>query len=86
MKYTQFRKKIRSIGFYQVQHSVYAKLIDYYDKRDTLNQLLKKVCPQEGHVRLFYLTSQQYDKGLVLVGEETEMEKDLFNGQVVLEL
>lgn len=85
MAYTIFRKKIRALGFYFVQKSVYVKLLEYYDKRIALQRSLENLCPLKGNVRLIYLTVHQYEKGYQIGGEASEAEKLILHDQQILE-
>ncbi|PSL46971.1 CRISPR-associated protein Cas2 [Salsuginibacillus halophilus] len=68
--YTKFRKRLIQDGFLMMQYSIYIKSCI---NQDAANQTVAKVkgyLPKHGHVRAMVITEKQYEKMMILVGEE----------------
>ncbi len=66
--YTHFRKKVLSLGFAQLQYSVYAKHVASEDAADPLKTHIFGALPPEGQVRLLAVTDRQFGKMEVYQG------------------
>lgn len=60
--YTRFRKKVLSLGFAQLQYSVYAKHVASQEAEDPLKTRVVGALPPEGQVRILDVTDHQFGK------------------------
>jgi CRISPR-associated endoribonuclease Cas2 len=67
-QYAQFRKKILSMGFAQLQYSVYARHMPSEDAAEHVKTRLMAYLPPEGQVRLLMVTDHQFGKMEVYYG------------------
>ncbi|MFB1050140.1 CRISPR-associated endonuclease Cas2 [Paraliobacillus sp. JSM ZJ581] len=68
--YTKFRKELIRQGFLMMQYSIYIKsCLNKESAQGTIN-VVKKFLPKDGHVRSIIITEKQFEKMIVLVGEE----------------
>ncbi len=68
--YTKFRKQLIQDGFLMMQYSIYIKsCINKDAARQTVNNV-KRYLPKDGHVRSLVITEKQFEKMMILVGEE----------------
>ncbi|RLJ71695.1 CRISPR-associated protein Cas2 [Salisediminibacterium halotolerans] len=68
--YTKFRKQLIQDGFLMMQYSIYIKSCI---NKDAANQTVAKVktyLPKDGHIRAMIITEKQFEKMMILVGEE----------------
>ncbi len=66
--YTRFRKKVLSLGFSQLQYSVYAKHIASEQAGEHLKTHVVGALPPGGQVRLLAVTDHQFGKMEVYYG------------------
>ena len=66
--YTRFRKKVLSLGFTQLQFSVYAKHIPSEEAAEHLKTHIFGALPPGGQVRLLSVTDHQFGKMEVYCG------------------
>ena len=66
--YTRFRKKVLSMGFTQLQYSVYAKHLASEEAGEFLKTHIVGALPPEGQVRLLTVTDRQFEKMEVYQG------------------
>lgn len=68
--YTKFRKQLINEGFLMLQYSIYMKSCLNKEAATGVVKKIKKYIPQDGHVRALIITEKQYEKMIILVGEE----------------
>ncbi|PTL38754.1 CRISPR-associated endonuclease Cas2 [Alkalicoccus saliphilus] len=68
--YTRFRKKLIEDGFLMMQYSIYIRSCANKDAADMVVNNVKKYIPKDGHVRAMVITEKQFEKMMILVGEE----------------
>lgn len=61
-EYTRFRKKVLSLGFSQLQYSVYAKHLASEEAGEHLKTHVVGALPPGGQVRLLTVTDRQFGK------------------------
>ena len=68
-EYRRFVKKIKSVGFYMLQESVYVKMgIDSQVIESTISKI-KPSLPSEGNVFVLSITEKQFTSIDILLGE-----------------
>ena len=65
--HNRFRNKIKSLGFFMLQESVYVKHCLNFDKVQSTMLLLEKLTPKNGDVRVIVITEHQYAEELVVI-------------------
>ena len=65
---TVFRKLLQSQGLFRMQFSVYARFCDNQRLKDTILRTIRQGVPQQGEVRLIYVTDKQYSEMLIFEG------------------
>lgn len=69
-EYRQFVKKIKSLGFYMLQKSVYVKMgIDNQSILSSINKV-KPCLPKEGNIFILSITEKQFASIEILLGDE----------------
>ncbi len=68
--YNKFRKSLIKEGFLMMQYSIYIKSCINKDAADLSVNTVKKLLPEDGHVRALIITEKQYEKMKILLGEE----------------
>ena len=67
--YRKFRKSLIKNGFIMMQESVYVKLAMNQGSADLIVKSIRKLCPEEGIVKVLQITEKQFSKMEFLVGE-----------------
>jgi len=73
--YKNFRKFLLSDGYHMLQFSLYVKTCNNRDAAVADIQLLKKMAPQKGHIRVMLVTEKQYARMLIIVGGKSYQEE-----------
>ena len=68
--YSKFRKGLISEGFLMMQYSIYIKSCINKDAANRNINYVKRILPQNGHVRALIITEKQYEKMKILLGNE----------------
>lgn len=68
--YTTFRKELIQSGFLMLQYSIYMKSCLNKEAAQYSINSIKRYLPNNGHVRALIITERQYEKMMILVGEE----------------
>lgn len=74
-QYQKFRKYIISIGFVQIQESVYFKNIKNKMNIKKINRELNSIAPNNSNIRSFYISTDKFDKINIISGELSLNEK-----------
>ena len=69
-------------GFDMLQYSVYSRLCPDRDDAEKHMLRTKKHSPNNGSIRVLYLTEHQFTSMYVLVGEKTVQEKGVPSNQL----
>lgn len=72
--YSQFRKFLIKRGFFIIQYSIYAKILANRETANNEKNILRKVVPEKGNVRIMIVTEKQYSKMEVIVGGKSNQE------------
>jgi CRISPR-associated protein Cas2 len=81
---TKFRNNLIKYGFMMLQFSVYVRLCKGQDIVDkNINYLMREI-PQNGNIRIMQVTEKQYERIILLLGEEKEIEKKTTTKQLLL--
>lgn len=83
-EYRIFRKGLIKEGFSMIQYSVYMRVCPNKEYAKSLENKIRKIVPNGGNVRLFYITEKQYKDMVLLVGEKTDTEKYLGSERMVI--
>lgn len=83
-EYTKFRKELIRLGFYQVQYSVYCKVVPNSNFIERLEKKLLPLIPSRGQVRMFQVTEAQYDNMKFLQGKKSISEEIVGNNNIVI--
>lgn len=67
--YRKFRKSLIKNGFIMMQESVYVKLAMNQGSADLIVKSIRKLCPEEGIVKVLQITEKQFSKMEFLVVE-----------------
>lgn len=67
-EYAKFRKKIIKDGFIMMQYSVYSRFCK--NKQDAEKHIarIKTISPEEGNIRILYITEKQYEDMILILG------------------
>ncbi len=58
--YNVFHRKLKKLGFYMIQYSVYTKVLQNDTKLTQIENKLNYIIPKRGKVIIFKLTEKQY--------------------------
>ena len=72
--YQRFHNILISIGFYMLQYSVYAKVIQNDQAYGQLTSKINKILPQKGNIALLKVTEKQYEEMIYLKGEQNKFD------------
>ena len=72
--YQRFHNRLISIGFYMLQYSVYAKIIQNDQVYRQLTSKVSKMLPQKGNIALLKVTEKQYEDMIYLRGEQNKFD------------
>lgn len=75
--YNKFRKHLIKNGYIMMQFSVYCKLFANREAAIKHIDMLKRMVPKEGQIRLMLVTEKQYSKIEVIVGGKSNQEKKI---------
>lgn len=68
-RYTDFRKKLIDDGFQMMQYSVYIRPCVSHARQETHVRRVKQIIPNEGSVRIIYITRAQWERSYVIHGK-----------------
>ena len=67
-----FIKKLKKIGFYMLQFSVYTKVLINQSEYDRIIKKVKQIIPNKGNIIILKLTDKQYNDMIYLNGEKNK--------------
>lgn len=82
-EYTRFRKQLIKLGFYQLQFSIYVKVVQNEMGYKTIQRQIKDWIPKVGSIRLLKITEKQYESMIFLRGKNTLHEQIIGDNQLV---
>ncbi len=65
---TDFREWLKDDGYQMLQFSVYARACVTFARQETHIERVKKNLPQEGRVRVIFVTRAQWERSVVIHG------------------
>ena len=68
----KFIKKLKKIGFYMLQFSVYTKVLINQSEYDRIIKKVKQIIPNRGNIIILKLTDKQYNDMIYLNGEKNK--------------
>ncbi len=68
----RFIKKLKKIGFYMLQFSVYTKVLINQSEYDRIIKKVKQIIPNKGNIIILKLTDKQYNDMIYLNGEKNK--------------
>ena len=68
----KFIKKLKKIGFYMLQFSVYTKVLINQSEYDRIIKKVKQIMPNKGNIIILKLTDKQYNDMIYLNGEKNK--------------
>lgn len=83
--YNRFRKQLIKNGYIMMQYSVYCKLFANREAAVKHVEVLRKVVPKEGQIRIMLVTEKQYSKIEIIVGGKSNQEK-MINSESFIKL
>ncbi|WP_062197341.1 CRISPR-associated endonuclease Cas2 [Massilibacterium senegalense] len=82
--YTTFRKELIQNGFLMLQYSIYMKSCLNKEAAQYSIKSIKRFLPKNGHVRALIITEKQYEKMMILVGEEEKSFEILGDNRTII--
>lgn len=82
--YNRFRKSIIKLGFYQLQFSIYVKVVQNETAYKTVLKKLQTSIPKTGNIRILKITEKQYEDMTFLRGKESLYEQIIGDNKVVV--
>lgn len=73
--YSQFRKNLIKNGYIMMQYSVYSKICNNRDSAMNHIDILKRILPGQGQIRIMTVTETQYARIQILVGGLSKQEE-----------
>ncbi len=81
--YTRFRKQLLKQGFYQLQYSIYVKVVQNEMGYKTIQRQIRDWIPKYGNIRILKITEKQYESMVFLRGKNTLHEQIIGDKQLV---
>ncbi len=82
--YINFRRFLIKDGFDMLQYSVYARIVRNYDDANKHIVRINAHLPPEGSVRVLCVTEKQYASMMIMLGEQTAMEKRISDNEIIV--
>ncbi len=82
--YSIFHKRLKRLGFYRLQYSVYTKVLNNETAYQQMNNKLNHIVPNKGSIILFKLTEKQFQKLVYLRGEKNRFETIVGGQELVI--
>lgn len=83
-EYTRFRKNIMKLGFYQIQFSIYVKVVLNEAGYKTVFRRIQNEIPTSGNIRIIKVTEKQYEDMIFLRGMSNLHEEIIGDNNVVV--
>lgn len=75
--YSKFRKALIEKGFFMLQYSVYVKIYANRDAADADKNIVRRIAPEKGNIRIMIVTEKQFAKMEIIIGGISNQEKIL---------
>lgn len=79
----KFVKKLKKIGFYMLQYSVYTKVLINYSEYDRIVKKIDQIIPNKGNIIILKLTDKQYNDMVYISGEKNKYDSIVGSKYVV---
>lgn len=83
-QYRIFRKGLIANGFTMLQYSVYQRPVPNRRAGKKYEAIIRKFIPQNGDVRLMYVSEKQFADMCILVGDKTYQEEIVADNKMVV--
>lgn len=82
--YSRFHNRIKRMGFYMIQYSVYTKVLTNETNYNQIKKKLSVIIPNSGNVIIFKLTEKQFQGLIYLRGEKNVFENIVGGRELVV--
>ncbi len=82
-EYNHFRKELLKLGFYQLQFSIYVKVVQNEGGYKTFLRQIKSAIPKSGNIRILKITEKQYESMVFLQGKSNLHELMIGDKEIV---
>lgn len=82
--YGQFHKKLKKLGFYMIQYSVYTKVLQNDSTYLQMEKKLAQVIPSKGNIVIMQLTEKQFQNLKYVRGEKNRFESIVGGKELVV--
>ena len=72
---SRFHKDLLDHGFFMIQFSVYARPCVNFEQLSKHIEIIQKLVPEAGNVRLLYITDEQWAKSVTVMGPNYQQGK-----------
>ena len=79
---SRFRNDLLDHGFLMIQFSVYARPCVNFEQLSKHLGVIQKMVPEAGNVRLLYITDEQWEKSVTVIGPNYDQGKRANNAKV----
>lgn len=83
-QYRIFRKGLIANGFTMLQYSVYQRMVPNRRSGQKYEAIIKKFIPENGDVRLIYISEKQYSDMKILIGDRNRQDEIVANKKMVI--
>lgn len=83
-EYREFRKLLLSQGFSMLQYSIYQRAVPNRQATKKYENILKRALPENGEIRLLYVTEKQFNDMAFLVGTKSKQEEIVADNKMVV--
>ncbi len=73
--YSKFRKSLIKRGYLMIQFSVYTKIFGNYEAAVQEKNIIRRIVPKKGNIRVMTITEKQYSRIEIIVGGKSNQEK-----------
>lgn len=82
--YSKFRKALIEKGFFMLQYSVYVKIYANRDAAEADKNMVRRISPEQGNIRVMIITEKQFSKMEIIIGGISNQEKILTEESFIL--
>lgn len=82
--YIRFRKDLMDDGFTMLQYSIYTRFCRNIQEAKKHVQRVLTFAPRDGNVRILYVSEEQFEEMLLVIGERSETEKTVGEDYLVV--
>lgn len=79
---SRFRNDLLDHGFLMIQFSVYARPCVNFEQLSKHLGIIQKMVPEAGNVRLLYITDEQWEKSVTVIGPNYKQGKRTNNAKI----